>query len=406
MNILMLSTDRAIFEKDSPVRARLREQAELAGKLHVIILGPKGLGKAEEKVNKHLIIHGTESAFRFFYMSDAYRIGRRIILGHKGSWIVTAQDPFWAGPIAFLLSRVSGAAFHLQLHTDIFSHGWHGSLIRKLLHPLVFFRDVNELRALLEQLLYPMALFLLRHADGVRVISERLFFGVRSIGVPTERITKVPIFAEMGHFFVAKPSFDLHRSYPGFPRIVLSLGRLQPEKNYRGLIRAFALVAKEHDDTLLLIVGSGPERERLLALTRSLLLDDRVKILPWARDVATYYKTCDVYVQSSDYEGWGLAVIEAMASGAPVVMTDVGCAGEVVLSERTGLVVPVGDEKALAQAIARLLDNRELARTLAANGALAVKKLATKAETLMLYKSSWAQSFATMNDRPTRQARI
>ena len=394
MNVLMFSTDRALFDKNSPVHARLIEQTELVRKLRVVVLGPKKDGEMKEKGGKHLIIFGTQSASRFFYMSDAYRIGRRIIQGHKhNNWVVTAQDPFWTGPVAFLVARISGVAFHLQLHTDIFSRGWRGhGLTRRLLHPWILFRDVNELRAMLEQLLYPMALFLLRHADGVRVISERLLRGTLMLGVTMEQITKVPIFANVRHFLEATPAFDLHRSYSEFSRIVLSLGRLQPEKNYHGLIRAFVQVHKEHDDTLLLIVGNGPERERLLFLARSLGLEDCVKILPWARDVATYYKTCDVYVQPSIYEGWGLAVIEAMASGAPVVMADVGCAGEMVRNEETGLVVPVDDEQALAHAIGRLLTDHELARKLAANGNAEVKKLATKAETLMLYKTSWEQA--------------
>lgn len=386
----MLSTDRAIFDKGSPVRARLLEQTEFAQRLYVVVLASKEIGVSEEKIQRRLIIHGTQSSSRFLYLVDAYRIGRSIIAEHKGDWLVTAQDPFWAGPVAFLLARMFGAAFHLQLHTDIFSRGWHTpTLVWRLLRPFRFFRDVDEFRTLLELLLYPMALFLLRHADGVRVISERLVRGVRALGVSAERITKVPIFVDVKHFLEATPAFDLHRSYPDFSHIVLSLGRLQPEKNYHGLIRAFARVHKEHDDSLLLIVGNGPERERLLFFARSLGLLDCVKILPWARDVATYYKTCDVYVQPSIYEGWGIAAIEATASGAPVVMTDVGCAGEVVKNEETGLVVPVGDEEALAYAIGRLLRDHELALHLATNGLAEVKKLATKAGTLMLYKASW-----------------
>lgn len=397
----MFSTDRAIFEKDSDVRARLLEQAELTGKLHVVVLESKDVGSAEEKVGKRLVVHGTQSSSRLFYMSDAYRIGRRIMGEHKHGWLITAQDPFWAGPVAFLLARMSDAAFHLQLHTDIFSRGWHSpTLVRRLLRPFRFFSDVDEFRALLERLLYPMALFLLRHADGVRVISERLVRGVRALGVPPERITKVPIFVDIEHFFYARRAFDLRRSYPDFPHIVLSIGRLQSEKNYHGLIRAFSRVHKEHDDAILLIVGSGPERERLLFLIQSLQLEDCVKIFPWARDVATYYKTCDIYVQSSTYEGWGLVVIEAMAAGAPVVMTDVGCAGEVVRNDETGIVVPVGDEEALARAISRLLADKELALTLAVSGNAEVKKLATKAETLLLYKASWAKAFASANARP------
>jgi glycosyltransferase involved in cell wall biosynthesis len=173
------------------------------------------------------------------------------------------------------------------------------------------------------------------------------------------------------------------------------MGRLQPEKNYRGLIRAFARVRKIHDDAMLLIVGSGPERDRLLSLARSLDLDECVKILPWARDVASYYKSCDLYVQPSLYEGWGLAVIEALASGAPVVMTDVGCAGEVVRNGETGMVVPPRNEQALADAVIRVLGDDTLRAAITTKAKEEVKKCVTKAETLRLYKASWEKAYNT-----------
>lgn len=375
MRILMLSTDRSVFDTDASVRSRLMEQGSLVTALHVIVLTGKDEKWKTLHLGKHVTVYPTLSAGKYAYIVDAYRIGVRILTeGRKqNDWLITTQDPFELGAVGYTLARRFHLPIHLQLHTDPWSDAWRKE------------RFFNRLR-------FALALFLLKHADGIRVVSERVRAHVRSLGIPEERITKVPIYVDVKYFVQAKPAFDLHHSYPNFSRIVLSIGRLQPEKNYHGLIRAFARVHKEHDDTLLLIVGSGPERERLLFLVRSFALEDCVKILPWARDVATYDKTCDVYVQPSLYEGWGLAVIEAMASGAPVVMTDVGCAGEIVRSEETGIVVPVGDEQALAYALGRLLTHHEFALTLAANGNREVKKLATKAETLMLYKASWEKA--------------
>ena len=375
----MFSTDRAIFDDDSSVRARLVEQGSLVAKLHVIVLTGKGEKWRTLHLGKHVTVYPTLSAGKLAYIVDAYRLGVEILKHwrrkkRKGKdWLITSQDPFELGAVGYMLARKFRIPLHLQIHTDMWSDMW------KKGH-------------LLNRPRFVLAVFLLKHSDGVRVVSERVKRRVLSLGIPEERITKIPIYVDIKHFLEAKPAFDLHRSYPNFSRIVLSIGRLQLEKNYHTLIRAFARLKKGHDNTLLLIVGNGPERERLLFLARSLGLEDNVKILPWARDVATYYKTCDVYVQPSTYEGWGLAVIEAMASGTPVVMTDVGCAGEVVLSERTGLVVPPGNEEALAQAMSRLLDDRSFARILSTNGSLEVKKLATKSEALMLYKASWEQA--------------
>lgn len=396
IKILMISTDRSAFDADSAVRARFLEQAELVGELHVVVLSPKGTGDKKEKVNKRLVVYSTGSTNRFLYMYDAYALGREIVGTHKcRGWLVTAQDPFWTGVVAYLIARKIHAAFHVQLHTDIFSAGWHGNFFRRLLTPWVYMRDMNELRFIGERLLYPMALFLLKHADGVRVISERLRRRVRDLGVPKEKITKVPIYSDIQHFLETPPSFNLHQTYGEYRAIVLSIGRLEPEKNYHTLIRAFSRVLKEQPDTLLLIAGSGRERERLLGLVRSLDLDRNVKILPWARDVVSYYKTCDVYVQPSLYEGWGLSVIEALASGAPVVMTDVGCAGEIIRDGETGLVVPPNDKDALATAISRMLGDGELRKRLGNSGMEAVKRLATKEETMELYKESWERTVSS-----------
>jgi glycosyltransferase involved in cell wall biosynthesis len=382
MNILMISTDRSIFDEGSSVQSRLLEQGSLVTHLHVVVLTPRSGVFTQTKIGKHVTVYPTLSAGRLAYVVDAYRIGGEILRHARkdAKWLITTQDPFELGAVGYMLARKFHFPLHLQLHTDPWSAVWRKG------HPL------NRLR-------FALAVFLLRKADGVRVVSERVERSVRSLGVPDTRITKIPIYVDVMHFMNVKPAFDLHRAYSNFTHVVLSIGRLQPEKNYAGLIRAFAQVHKAHEDTLLLIVGSGPERERLIFLARSLELDACVKILPWARDVAAYYKTCDVYVQPSLYEGWGLAVVEAMAGGAPVVMTDVGCAGEIVRSEETGLVVPVADEKALAYAIDRLLGNREFALNLAANGNAAVQKLATKAETLMLYKTSWEQALAHGNQK-------
>lgn len=371
----MISTDRSIFDEGSSVQSRLLEQGSLVTHIHVVVLTPRSERFTQMHIGKHVTVYPTLSAGRFAYIVDAYRIGGEILRGGRqdAKWLITTQDPFELGAVGYMLARKFHLPLHLQLHTDPWSVVWRKG------HPL------NRLR-------FALATFLLKKADGIRVVSERVKASVRSLGIPETRITKIPIYVDVAHFMKAKPAFDLHHAYPHFAHVVLSIGRLQPEKNYAGLIRSFAQVHKAHEDALLLIVGSGPERERLLFLVRSLELDECVKILPWARDVAAYYKTCDVYVQPSFYEGWGLAVVEAMAAGAPVVMTDVGCAGEIVRSEETGLVVPVADEQALAYALNRLLGNHQLALTLAAQGNAEVKKLATKAETLMLYKTSWEEA--------------
>jgi len=118
-------------------------------------------------------------------------------------------------------------------------------------------------------------------------------------------------------------------------------------------------------------------------------LKDNIIFEPWSNDLASYYKSADLFLLVSNYEGWGMAVVEAMAAGCPVLMTDVGCAGELARGGKNALVVPPGDKRALAEAIERLFSDRALAHDLSQNASAAVERLDSKQDYLDKYKNSW-----------------
>lgn len=132
-------------------------------------------------------------------------------------------------------------------------------------------------------------------------------------------------------------------------RRVLAVGRLVPEKNQVALLRAFALVADDHPDTDLWIVGDGPLRQELESLRDDLGLAGRVFLMGARHDVPELMRAADLLVLSSRVEGFGLVVAEAMASGVLVVATDVGGVAEVMGNH--GFLVPPDDVAALAQGI-------------------------------------------------------
>jgi glycosyltransferase involved in cell wall biosynthesis len=134
---------------------------------------------------------------------------------------------------------------------------------------------------------------------------------------------------------------------------------LRPQKNHRLLLQAFAQAAPQLPDALLLLVGP-PDRldpayaESLQRLAQELGLGQRVRFLGSCSDVPDILRASDVFVLSSDYEGNPLSVLEAMAAGLPVVSTAVGGVPELVQHGATGLLVPAGDARALAEAITQL----------------------------------------------------
>jgi glycosyltransferase involved in cell wall biosynthesis len=126
-------------------------------------------------------------------------------------------------------------------------------------------------------------------------------------------------------------------------------------KNHQLLLRAFARL--DRPDARLMFVGDGNGREALLSLARELDVAERVIFAGFRSDPTPFYLTADLFVLSSDYEGFGNVIVEAMACGTPVVSTDCPSGpGEILEGGRYGRLVPVGNAPALAHAIKTALE--------------------------------------------------
>jgi glycosyltransferase involved in cell wall biosynthesis len=148
-------------------------------------------------------------------------------------------------------------------------------------------------------------------------------------------------------------------------RVVLYIGRLQHEKGVDVLAEAWRSLSIP--DATLLAVGDGPLREVLARLQTNGTMS-RVDLRGPTGDVQTYLDAADVFVLPSRAEGLSYALLEAMATGVPVVATSVGGNREVVASPDLGVLVPSEDAPALAAALAEVIDNRELASRLGRSG--------------------------------------
>jgi glycosyltransferase involved in cell wall biosynthesis len=149
----------------------------------------------------------------------------------------------------------------------------------------------------------------------------------------------------------------------GLP-LVVTVGRYVAEKNQALLLEALALLDRP---LRALVVGYGPRKDELRRQAEE-LLGDAATVTGERHDAPDLIAAADVFALSSDSEALPLVLIEAMAVGTPVVATDVGGIGDVVLDGRTGLLVPRRDPRALAAAIARVLDDPALAERLRAEG--------------------------------------
>jgi glycosyltransferase involved in cell wall biosynthesis len=141
------------------------------------------------------------------------------------------------------------------------------------------------------------------------------------------------------------------------------VGRLVPIKDHETFLNAARSVALSFPDAVFVVAGDGPLRADLEA--RGLrLLGDRVRFLGWIGDLPSLYAALDVVVLTSRNEGTPIALIEAGAAGKPVVATRVGGVADVVVDGSTGFLLAPGDAQEISQAIIRLLEDPEQARTM------------------------------------------
>jgi glycosyltransferase involved in cell wall biosynthesis len=135
--------------------------------------------------------------------------------------------------------------------------------------------------------------------------------------------------------------------------VVLNVGRLHPQKGQDVLIDAFARARRQVPQLVLVLVGEGRFREGLEEKARAAGLAAAVQLRGALRDVTPYYKMADIFVFPSRYEAFGIALLEAMAAGLPVVASKTGGIPELV-TEEAGLLVSVGDVHGLATALTSL----------------------------------------------------
>jgi len=131
-------------------------------------------------------------------------------------------------------------------------------------------------------------------------------------------------------------------------------------KNLQTLIRAVAIAVECLPELELWVVGDGPVRAELEALTAELGVGDHVRFWGQRLDTAQFFSAADAFVMSSVSEGLPMSLLQAMSVGVPAIVTDVGGMAEVVRLSGAGLLAPVGDSAAMAEQIVTLASNPEL----------------------------------------------
>jgi len=288
----------------------------------------------------------------FTQISKAIKLGKKITENNK-EWIITTQDPFETGLVGRKISLENKIPWVAQIHTDIGSP---------------FFR--KELK---NKIRYKIAKKILKYAQGARVVSERIQkFIIKKHFIDDKSILVAPIYPE------TKIVLDNNKNENNKEIHILMASRLTKEKNILLALRAIKNLRTKIQNFTLTIKGKGPQEKKIKKFIKDNSMNSYVKIEEWSSDLSESYKNTDIFLLTSNYEGFGRTVIEAMTYGITVIMTDVGCAGWIIKTGENGIVVPVGSCEYIENSLKKLITDNTLCNKIKEAGKRTAENLPEK----------------------------
>lgn len=349
INILSISLDKGLFDEKSDVHWRHLEYASLVNKYHVLVLTQKNEHYSQIKVG-NLSLIPTNSQAKILYPLDCLQLA----LKHKmvKFTLVTTQDPFMTALAGILIKIFLSIPLNIQVHSDFFT--------------TAYFRK----EGLSKTFLYLIGRLTLLSADTVRSRNKKITHWLaRNYKNLSGKIFYVP--TPINKIFLAELKKNKRDPY-----LIVTNGRLSDQKNYPMLLSAFKKVHTEFRNTQLWIIGTGEREKQIRKMVNNLRLNDAVVFKGWIKPKKwkEILDNASVFVLASNHEGWGYVCLEALSRGTPVVMTNTGCAGEIVIDRKTGIVTPIGNLEKFTEGIIQVLRNPVKYQNMAKSGRVLVEK--------------------------------
>lgn len=308
-------------------------------------------------VNKPIVFYPIETSVKVWLVAN--EIGNNS-LHRKAAWLrkhVETVKPdvviaFMTSVYCMTLASLAGIRVPVitseridPCHSDFFR-----KLIRMLILPLTSHHVVQTehirnyypsfIRKKTSIIYNPVNDEVFKSPDGLQVQGENAASSVQSSNTPIE----------------VREEVKLNR--------IISVGRLTEQKNQEMMIRAFAKVSDKFPDWQLVIYGEGPMRGSLELIVDSLEMQDRVLLPGRTEHVIEELRKSKIFCLSSDFEGMSNAMIEAICTGLPIVITNVSGVSELVEDGKSGYVVPCGDVEQLALALQKVMSNSDIQETM------------------------------------------
>lgn len=299
MRILFLGTDRNLLTEGSAVHKRFARFAALfpEDSFATIVFSTRAHDVPRiATIAPNMHAYATDSRSKLLYGLDAIRLAYTL----QKPDIISAQDPFETGFAAWCMSRLLHVPYATEVHTDALS-------------------PIYAQHSLLNRLRVRLAGFVLRRAVGGYAVSEKVRDALVERFNLAQPFGVLPIVTDIARFRALVPATK-HGA-------LLWIGRMAPEKRPNVALGAVAEARAHGNEVTLTMLGDGPLLEALKSQARALGIEKHVSFPGWG-DPAEYLPYAELLLVTSEYEGYGMAMVEALAAGVPVLATDVGIARE------------------------------------------------------------------------------
>ena len=346
----MISIDRTLLGTDYSGDAleRHQEYAQQAGKLDIIVFS-KSSGFKKKKISSQLTVYSTNSTTKLNYIFNAYNIAKNIYWPDKFDLIV-CQDPFLTGLAGWLIKKRFKVPLLVHFHGDFWQNKY-----------WLWERWFNWFFLIISK-------FLVKRADGIRVVSSIIKDKLIEDGIDKKKIRVIPTPVDLEKFenFDEKKVNKFRKKHGLDRKVIINVGRQDPSKDYKTLYKAISLVYEDYKKLAFWQAGNKDYLPEKIKGDQNLILTSVGKIKQ--EELVNYYHASDIYVSSSCHESFGKVLIEAMATGLPVIATETTGSKEIIRDGVNGYLVPIEDSEALAKKILFLLTNPDKAEEIGQAG--------------------------------------
>jgi len=370
IKVLMIGSDRKLFDVNSPSAKRILSYGKIVDELHIVVFTLSNNLLSKIQLANNVWVYPTNSFCKLKYIFDAHKIAQKIIYdaGFGQSDLVSVQDPFESGLAGRKISIENKLPLQIQIHTDMFSP---------------YFAKNSFLNFLRIKLLAPMVI---KYGTNFRVVSEKIASDLNRIyKVKKENIFILPVRVSID---LPYQTIENNHQYTPFNKNILIVSRLTEEKNIFFALEVFSVVAKKLPDSGLVILGDGFLKRVLQQWVYRKGLSNRVSFMGFVNDVKPFYSCVDVFMSTSLFEGFGLAILESALAKLPIVSTPVGIAPE-LLKGHEDLICDFNNVQKFALKIVELLeDNKKSVQIGEDIYSNAIKFIKTEEEYLSMYQKA------------------